>query len=537
MPGAWVFATCVGWGLSFGWTHDRLRRAVTSHQSPVASRRRFMLRLGAATLCTTAASAIVGALAGRWGRTATGPRWSDDHVLPNAGSPVAPVRGTRAEFTRLEDHYRIDTDTRAPEIDADRWRLVVGGLVDQSRSFTLAELRALPATHQFITLSCISNPVGGDLISTTRWSGVSLQQLLPSLGLRPSATHLRVTSADGFLRSRRARHDSIGSPRHAGVRLGRRAVVHRARVSASTLHARSLRNETAEMDGLARRPRPLGARILGGARVGPGGPRDDDCGRRCRLYAAETSSKSEVSPTPVPAGFSESKCARTRGSGSRPKSASRCPVRPGWSGAPSSGCPATSTGFQVRAVDLYVTVDRTERPAEGGRYMAWRLVYHLAHETNHPARHTRHGRQPLARRQGVSAAARERAEGRRSRKAQGQPLDVERRRREHRRVRPVRRHHRGRHEEPGLGPADPRRDQEDQHQADHDRHQHAHARRSRQRQRRVPDDGRDHRAGKHQGQHDGDARPHGHRRRTARRRTSSSRTTAAACRRGRTRTP
>jgi DMSO/TMAO reductase YedYZ molybdopterin-dependent catalytic subunit len=119
-------------------------------------------------------------------------------VLPNAGSPIAPVRGTRAEFTRLEDHYRIDTDTRAPEIDADRWRLVVGGLVDQSRSFTLAELRALPATHQFITLSCISNPVGGDLIGTTRWSGVSLRQLLPSLALRPSATHLKVTSADGF---------------------------------------------------------------------------------------------------------------------------------------------------------------------------------------------------------------------------------------------------------------------------------------------------------------------------------------------------
>jgi DMSO/TMAO reductase YedYZ molybdopterin-dependent catalytic subunit len=198
MPGAWVFATCVGWGLSFGWTHDRLRRVVTSHQSPFTSRRRFMLRLGAATLLTTAASAILGALAERWARTPTGPRWSDDHALPNAGSPVAPVRGTRAEFTRLEDHYRIDTDTRAPEIDADRWRLVVGGLLDRSRSFTLTELRALPATHQFITLSCISNPVGGDLISTTRWSGVSLQQLLPDLALKPSATHLKVTSADGF---------------------------------------------------------------------------------------------------------------------------------------------------------------------------------------------------------------------------------------------------------------------------------------------------------------------------------------------------
>jgi DMSO/TMAO reductase YedYZ molybdopterin-dependent catalytic subunit len=194
---AWVFATFVAWGISFGWTYDRMRGL----QSPVASletRRGFLIRLSVATLGTAAVTTIVGALAGRWGRAATGPRWSDDHALPNAASPVTPVRGTRAEFTRLEDHYRIDTDTRAPQLDADRWRLVVAGLVDRSRSFTLAELRSLPATHQFSTLSCISNPVGGDLIGTTRWSGVSLQQLLPALALRPSATHLKITSADGF---------------------------------------------------------------------------------------------------------------------------------------------------------------------------------------------------------------------------------------------------------------------------------------------------------------------------------------------------
>jgi DMSO/TMAO reductase YedYZ molybdopterin-dependent catalytic subunit len=198
VAGAWVFATFVAWGLLFGWTYEQLRRAVASHQSPVASRRRFLIRLSVATLGTTVVATIVGALAGRWGRTMAGPRWSDDHALPNTASPVVPVRGTRAEFTRLEDHYRIDTNTRAPQIDADRWRLAIGGLVDRPRSFTLADLRARPATHQFVTLSCISNPLGGDLIGTTRWSGVSLQQLMGSLALQPSATHLKVTSADGF---------------------------------------------------------------------------------------------------------------------------------------------------------------------------------------------------------------------------------------------------------------------------------------------------------------------------------------------------
>jgi len=194
-PAAWVFATWVGWGLAFGSAYDRRR---WWDERIVEGRRVFIWRLGVVTLLATAASTVAGVVAGKWGRSASGPRWSDDHALPNAASPVVPVRGTRAEFTRLEDHYRIDTDTRAPEIDADRWRLAVGGLVDRSRSLTLAELRALPATHQFITLSCISNPVGGDLIGTTRWTGVSVQQLLPSLALGPSATHLKVTSADGF---------------------------------------------------------------------------------------------------------------------------------------------------------------------------------------------------------------------------------------------------------------------------------------------------------------------------------------------------
>jgi Oxidoreductase molybdopterin binding domain len=52
--------------------------------------------------------------------------------------------------------------------------------------------------HQFVTLSCISNPVGGDLIGTTRWTGVSLQRLLPDLRLEPGATHLKIRSADQF---------------------------------------------------------------------------------------------------------------------------------------------------------------------------------------------------------------------------------------------------------------------------------------------------------------------------------------------------
>ncbi len=68
-----------------------------------------------------------------------------------------------------------------PAVDESQWSLKIGGLVEQPLSLTLDDLRRYEPMHQFITLACISNPVGGDLIGTTRWTGVSLQRLLPDL--------------------------------------------------------------------------------------------------------------------------------------------------------------------------------------------------------------------------------------------------------------------------------------------------------------------------------------------------------------------
>ena len=184
---AWVFATFVAWGVAFGWTRDRI--AGKDDARTVVTRR---------TLLLTLVSAVAGIVIGRLSRAVIGRRWSDDHPLPNTDAAVQPVLGTRAELTPIEDFYRIDTDTRAPAIDGDRWRLTIGGLVDRPQTLALADLRAIEPAEFFATLCCISNPPGGDLISTTRWMGVSLQRLLPRLALQPSATHLKITSADGF---------------------------------------------------------------------------------------------------------------------------------------------------------------------------------------------------------------------------------------------------------------------------------------------------------------------------------------------------
>ena len=109
-----------------------------------------------------------------------------------------PASGTRPEFTPLERHYRIDINTIPPAVDEKQWRLNITGLVESQLALTLDDLRRYEPMHQFITLECISNPVGGDLIGTQRWTGVSLQKLLPDWRLKPGATHLKMRSADQF---------------------------------------------------------------------------------------------------------------------------------------------------------------------------------------------------------------------------------------------------------------------------------------------------------------------------------------------------
>jgi DMSO/TMAO reductase YedYZ molybdopterin-dependent catalytic subunit len=210
----WILVAFLAWGATFGWAYRQLSvgravavsvgEAVPESQPAVerVDRRRFLVRLGGATAAITVGGAMVGVLAqglrGRQSVSAGDLRWSASHPLPNAGAAVKPAPGTRLEFTPPQQHYRIDINTVPLRINGEQWQLQIRGLVQQPLTLTLAEIRRREPTHQFITLSCISNPVGGDLIGTTRWTGISLQRLLPEFGLKPAATYLKIHSADGF---------------------------------------------------------------------------------------------------------------------------------------------------------------------------------------------------------------------------------------------------------------------------------------------------------------------------------------------------
>ena len=118
--------------------------------------------------------------------------------VANLRDALAPAPGTRPELTDNGQFYRIDIDLIPPNINEATWFVEVKGLFDSPRKLTLADLKAFPPVTQTITMSCISNPVAGDLIGTSNWTSARLRDVLKSLGLKPEAKGLFLQAADGF---------------------------------------------------------------------------------------------------------------------------------------------------------------------------------------------------------------------------------------------------------------------------------------------------------------------------------------------------
>ncbi len=206
------------WGAAFGEVYARLKhlepvyegRSQAAIQSDLLDRRRFLVQLGS----TSATLTIVGAGLGRMLRiepeTITLQINSEPEVtaeslaqiregLPNADADVRPAPGTRAELTAVEDHYRIDINSRPPRIGQEDWRLDIQGMVLEPQRISISDLiNDYEPVDQYVTLSCISNPVAGDLISTVVWTGIPLMRLLDAWGVAPGATHMFIESIDSF---------------------------------------------------------------------------------------------------------------------------------------------------------------------------------------------------------------------------------------------------------------------------------------------------------------------------------------------------
>ncbi|MBN2471547.1 MAG: molybdopterin-dependent oxidoreductase [Anaerolineae bacterium] len=213
------------WGMTLGWMYEQLAGAQTVPgrvppsadasaetkagppvESEVINRRQFLVRVGNAAALITVAGTGLGAVlegveptgpASTLSRESMAPVLPD--FLPNRDAAVRPAPGTRPEYTPLDEHYRIDISLTVPRIDDTEWVLPINGAVENPLALTLEGLQTrYPSIDQYVTMSCISNPVGGDLIGTTLWTGVSLRQILADAAPVQDAAYLRIRSADGF---------------------------------------------------------------------------------------------------------------------------------------------------------------------------------------------------------------------------------------------------------------------------------------------------------------------------------------------------
>lgn len=151
-------------------------------------------------LLSTAGFALVAAVSAAGGR-ALRTRFSAassrrNVTLPEPAAPLA--AGPASFFTPNADFYRIDTAVEVPQVRAEEWELRIHGMVDTEIRLSYDDLLRRSLVEEDITLTCVSNTVGGDLVGTARWLGVPLRELLDEAGVQAGANQLVGRSVDGW---------------------------------------------------------------------------------------------------------------------------------------------------------------------------------------------------------------------------------------------------------------------------------------------------------------------------------------------------
>ena len=178
-----------------GRPHDR--RRIDSTGSPT---RRGVL-VGAGVLAATAAvMGGAGRLIGKYRARLT------DIAFPKPADPApAFPTGIEADYPGItplrvptDDFYRVDTRLDVPIVDIDGWSLKIDGMVDKELELTFDDLLAMPLIERDITLTCVSNSVGGPYVGGARWIGVRLTDLLEMAGVQDGVDQIFSTDVDGM---------------------------------------------------------------------------------------------------------------------------------------------------------------------------------------------------------------------------------------------------------------------------------------------------------------------------------------------------
>jgi DMSO/TMAO reductase YedYZ molybdopterin-dependent catalytic subunit len=161
-------------------------------------RRRFLAAAGG--------TAAVAAAAGVGGELLISRRYRAN--MPTA-APIAPslalpadtalnIPGLSPFFTPDAQFYRVDTALTIPQVSASTWQLRIHGMVDNPMTITFDQLSRLPMTEHDVTLTCVSESVGGGYIGNARWQGTLLADVLRKAGIQPGADQIVMRDAAGM---------------------------------------------------------------------------------------------------------------------------------------------------------------------------------------------------------------------------------------------------------------------------------------------------------------------------------------------------
>lgn len=168
--------------------------------------RRGFFRLSA----ITAASAVIVGVGARALNAATSSLEAirEELTLPAPRSTVAIPDGAEFDIDGLSplitpnaDFYRVDTALTLPSIDPSTWRLVINGMVDERIELSFDDLIAMGVDEYAVTLTCVSNEVGGELIGNAVWLGVPIRDVLALAGVQEDADMVLSRSVDGYTAS------------------------------------------------------------------------------------------------------------------------------------------------------------------------------------------------------------------------------------------------------------------------------------------------------------------------------------------------
>ena len=164
--------------------------------------RRTMVMLG--LLGFGVVSGVAGAVITRLVHSVAADRSS--FTLPQPRTPAPPIPADvqpngvalPSFITASADFYRVDTALSVPQLSRGDWRLRIHGMVDHETTYSFDDLARFDVLEKVTTLTCVSNPVGGNLISTGIWTGYRVSDLLAAAGVHADADMVLSTSIDGF---------------------------------------------------------------------------------------------------------------------------------------------------------------------------------------------------------------------------------------------------------------------------------------------------------------------------------------------------